>query len=150
MTRFRMNPLFPVQPVRNELDHWFSDFFPGSSRLGESVWQSDKKFPAVNVWENEGQLFAEAELPGLTQDELTITVMGNELTIKGERPEVEQEGATFHRRERGVGSFTRVVRLPVEVDSAKVSADLRDGVLLVTLPKAEAARTRKIPIGCAN
>ncbi len=100
----------------------------------------------MNVWEDSEHLFVEAEVPGLKADDLDITVVGDELTLKGQRPEESQTDSAFHRRERGVGSFTRVVRLTSEVDADKVHAALNDGVLLLTLPKAEVAKPRKIQV----
>jgi HSP20 family protein len=99
------------------------------------------------VWEEKDQFYAEAEVPGFKTDELDISVVGNELTIKGNRQDPSPEkDTTFHRRERGIGTFTRVVRLAVEVDATRVEASLRDGVLLIKLPKSEAARPRKIDV----
>lgn len=103
-------------------------------------------YPSINLWEQGDNLYVEAEIPGVKAEELEISVVGNELTLKGRRAPAAEDAATFHRRERGVGSFTRVVRLPVEVDNAQVQASLNDGVLLVTLPKHEAAKPRKIKV----
>jgi HSP20 family protein len=103
-------------------------------------------FPAVNVWEDENNLFVEAEVPGLKAEDLDVTVVGDELTIKGERTEDGPAEGAFHRRERGVGSFTRIVRLTSEVDADRVQASLAEGVLLLTLPKAETAKPRKIKV----
>jgi HSP20 family protein len=88
----------------------------------------------------------ELELPGVKSDELELSVVGDELSIKVERPEVEREGAMYHRRERSVGSFARVLRLPIPVNPDRVEAELRHGVLSITLPKAESARPRKIQV----
>lgn len=103
-------------------------------------------FPALNVWEQGDELYAEAEIPGLKGEDLDITVVGNELTIKGQRQEAPIDGSVFHRRERGAGAFTRVVRLPAEIDASKVQATLHDGVLTLKLPKAESAKARKIQV----
>ena len=81
---------------------------------------------------------------------MEITVVDNEQSIKIDRPEVEQEGVTYHRRERSVGTFNRVLRLPVEVDADRVSAELRNGVLAIELPKVESARPRKIQVTAAR
>jgi HSP20 family protein len=102
--------------------------------------------PAVNLWETEDAIHVELELPGLKSDQVEISVVGNELSVKVERPDVEEEGTTYHRHERPVGSFTRVLRLPAEVDAERVEAELTRGVLTITLPKAEAARPRKIRV----
>jgi HSP20 family protein len=106
----------------------------------------NRPFPAVNAWDEGDDIVAEAELPGLKGEEVDISVLGSELTVKGERKPVTEEGTSYHRRERGTGSFTRVLRLPVEVDAEKVQATLRDGVLTVRMPKAEAAKPRKITV----
>jgi len=102
--------------------------------------------PAVNLWETDNAVHAELEVPGLKGDELDLSVVGNQLTIKVERPETVEDGVTYHRRERPVGSFTRIVRLPSPVAAESVSAELKNGVLTITLPKAEAARPRKIEV----
>ena len=102
--------------------------------------------PAVNVWEQGEALLVEMEVPGIKNDQVDVSVAGGELSIKIDRAEVEQENVKYHRRERPVGSFTRVLRLPVEVDADRVEAELRDGVLKITLPKAEAAKPRKINV----
>jgi HSP20 family protein len=106
--------------------------------------------PAVTVWETGEELVAEMEVPGLKSDQIDISVVGGELSVKIDRPDLEQPGVTYHRRERPVGSFTRVVRLPVEVDAARVEADLRDGVLTIRLPKAASAKPRKIAVTSAS
>lgn len=105
-----------------------------------------RAFPALNVWEQGDDFYAEAELPGLKSEDLDITVVGNELTLKGQRKEEPEQGNVSHRRERGVGTFTRVVRLPVDIDASKVQATLHDGVLTLKLPKAESAKARKIQV----
>ena len=83
-------------------------------------------------------MFVEAELPGVKHEDLEISVVGNDLTLSGQRAESQEPDATYLCRERAAGTFTRAVRLPVEFDAASVSAALNNGVLLTTLPKAEA------------
>jgi HSP20 family protein len=102
--------------------------------------------PAVNVWEKPEALIVEMEVPGVESNQIDMAVVGNELTIKVEQPTAPEQEVTFHRRERPAGAFSRVLRLPIEVAADKVEADLRNGVLTITLPKAETARPRKIPI----
>jgi HSP20 family protein len=106
--------------------------------------------PAVNLWEDEETILVEAELPGLKSDQLDISVRGEELTLKVQRPETVEQGVRYHRRERPVGSFTRVVQLPAEVDADHVQAELHDGVLRITLPKAAEAKPRKIEVAAAK
>lgn len=130
--------------LRGEMDRLFDNFFGPST---ESVPRTTQLFPALNVWEGAGALYVEAELPGIRNDDLDISVVGQQLLIKGRRPDFQpDEGVSFHRRERGVGEFVRVIELPVEVDADGVEAKLADGVLLITLPKAEAAKPRKIEV----
>jgi len=138
----RTNAFYPMTQLRGEVDRLLGDFF-GTPAVPAGV------YPPMNVWEENETLFAEAELPGFRNEDVDISVVGNELTIKGARPEANwDEGKpTFHRRERGVGTFTRVLRLPVEINAEKIEAELRDGVLTIRLPKAEAAKPRKIAIG---
>lgn len=104
-------------------------------------------FPLVNLWEDDVNVYAECELPGMELDALEIQVTGGSLlTIKGGRGQPEQPGGVWHRQERGFGAFTRVLELPVDVDPDRVEARLAHGVLTVTLPKAEAARPRRISV----
>jgi len=120
--------------LRNELDQIF-----------EGPRQEDL-YPALNVWEDEGSYTAEAELPGFRLEDVEVNVRGSELSISGERKPEEKEGMTWHRRERGFGKFHRALEFPLPVDAEKVQASLKNGVLTVTLPKAEAAKPRKIQV----
>jgi HSP20 family protein len=131
----------PVSTLRSEVDRLFGDYF------GQAPAAAVRAFPALNVWERDDELFVEAELPGLKSDDLDISVVGQQLVIKGRRADFEPaEGVSFHRRERGVGDFMRAIELPVDVDANRVEAKLTDGVLLIRLPKAEAAKPRKIQV----
>lgn len=103
-------------------------------------------FPALNVYEDEGNVYAEAELPGLKLEDLDVSMTGSELTIRGKRQINVPEGATSLRRERLVGEFERSIELPLDIDVENVSASLTNGVLLITLPKAKTAQPRKIQI----
>lgn len=137
-----MTSRHPVDELRREVNQLISGFF-GNTPDGTA--QRTVR-PALNVRETEDAVEVELETPGVTNDQTEISVTGNELTIKVERPEVEQEGVTHHRRERPVGSFTRVLRIPVDIDGSRVEATLRHGVLTVRLPKSEAAKPRKIEV----
>jgi HSP20 family protein len=104
-------------------------------------------FPALNLWQDESGVYAEAEVPGMDLNDLEIFVTGgNQLTIKGERYQPKLEKGTWHRQERGFGSFSRVVNLPVDVNAEKVEARLVNGVLTISMPKSEAAKPRKITV----
>ncbi|HTQ39298.1 MAG TPA: Hsp20/alpha crystallin family protein [Pirellulales bacterium] len=138
--------VYPLQQLRDEVDRLFTNVITHPTVSSAARLVTGRGFPAVNVWEDSDNLFVEAEVPGVKPEQLDVTVVGNELTIKGQRPEEQQGDAAFHRRERGQGAFTRIVRLSSEVNADNVHAELNDGVLLLTLPKAEAAKPRKIKV----
>ncbi len=102
--------------------------------------------PPVNIWEDSEAYFVELEVPGLKADQVELSVAGNELSIKLHWPEPKEEGVTYHRRERRAGDFSRVVQLPGEVQADAVQAELQYGVLKIRVPKAAAAKPRKIVV----
>ena len=139
------NPVMPFAQMHNHLNELFNSVFNDSARFAptEAIARST---PPMNVWE-EGNCFRiEAELPGYTMSDIEVTVLGDEVTIKGERPVKEQSDVTYLRRERTGGSFVRTWSLPGDVNADGVEATLRDGVLLITLPKHEKALPRKIEV----
>ncbi len=104
-------------------------------------------FPPLNVFETDESFVVEAELPGFTMGDLEISMLEGELTILGKREEKLPENVVQHRRERaGSTEFKRVLKVNAPVDSEKVSAKLEHGVLTIELPKAEAAKPRRIDI----
>ena len=136
-------PLAPFNELRREMERLFDGFAVG---LGDLPFRRTAVYPALNIWDAGEALCVEAELPGIRQDDLEIFALGNELTIKGRRTPLEGKTHTYHRQERGTGEFTRVVTLPAEVDSDKVEASLKDGILTLRLPKAASAKPRKIAL----
>jgi len=134
----------PFSQFHREMDRLLSGFpWDGSAPLWPMALRGQ---PAVNFWESGDAFLFEMEVPGVNNDQIDVSVVGDELTIKVERPEAEPDGVTCHRRERPVGSLARVIHLPGEVDAGKVEAELRNGVLTLRLPKSEAAKPRKIPV----
>jgi HSP20 family protein len=104
-------------------------------------------FPPLNLFEDDGNFYVEAELPGMTQEQIEITVAeGDQLTIAGQRQPVAVPGSVWHRQESGSGRFSRTVTLPVVVDSSKVEACCQDGVLTITLPKSAMAKPRRVAV----
>jgi HSP20 family protein len=103
-------------------------------------------YPALNAWEDGDHVYLEAELPGMTMDDVELLACGNEVTINGERKIAEQENAAYHRRERTAGRFSRTITLPWEVNCDKAEAKLTDGVLSVRLPKAETSKPKRVQI----
>ncbi len=102
-------------------------------------------YPRINLREDADHLYLEALLPGIDVKTLDMTVLKNTLTIAGERRNGVDK-VTWHRRERGTGRFLRTIDLPADIEAEKVKADYREGVLHVTLPKAETARPKRVEI----
>jgi HSP20 family protein len=116
----------------------------GRSAGSESptVWQ-----PTVDVEEQPEKYIVRAELPGMKLEDIKITVKDDQLVIRGEKHrEVEKKDTTYHRVERAYGQFERTFTLSHQVQSDRIEAMYRDGVLEVSIPKAEEARAREIPI----
>jgi HSP20 family protein len=104
-------------------------------------------YPPVNVWDDNENIYLGAELPGITRENLEITITdGNRLTLKGQRQPAEVGPTTWHRQERGFGSFSRTLTLPVLVDADRVEAHLELGDLRVKLPKSPKAEPRRIEV----
>jgi len=120
------------------------------NRLFEGVdrgWAPVAGFPAINVWLNEEGAVVTAELPGVDVKDLEINVVGETLTLSGERKAEDlPKDSVVHRQERGIGKFTRTVDLPFSVESNKVQATLEKGILRILLPRAEKDKPRKIAI----
>ena len=134
----------PFHQLRDEVDRLMTGFLgPAADGLWPTMFRGQ---PAVNVWEKDDALMVEMEAPGIKSDEVDVSVAGGELSIRINRPDTAEEGVKYHRRERPVGSFSRVLRLPMEVDADRVEAELRNGVLSITLPKADSAKPRKINV----
>lgn len=140
------NGMNPLEQLRGEVDRLFGNWWERVSPWVDSPGRGGGSFPPLNVWEDDTNLYVEAEIPGLAMEAIEILAAGRELTIKGERKDPQEADVLYHRRERGVGAFTRVLRLPADVDTQKVEASLKAGVLTLTLPKAEAAKLRKIQV----
>jgi HSP20 family protein len=127
--------------LQEEMDRLYGRFANGVREYAPGV------YPPLNLWEDDSNLYVEAELPGFDHSGLEMYVTGdNQLSIKGTRNAPEMEGGTWHRQERGYGSFGRLMDLPTAVDSHRVSAEFKDGVLTITLPKKEEAKPRRIEV----
>ena len=133
----------PFRGFRNQLDSLFEDWF-GRSMGGTLA-------PRVDVSETSKELTLKVELPGVDEKDIDVSLSGNQLTIKGEKKTEHEEkkdgeeGRVFHRVERSFGAFQRTMTVPFDVESDKVSAEFKDGVLTVTLPKPEGAREQPQP-----
>jgi len=136
------NDFAPLFRLQNEMNRWMENFFEDAP----AVRPYGSRYPALNTWEDGDNAWVEAELPGLGLEDIEVLVSGGEVTINGERKLGEPQGATWHRRERSHGRFSRTLTLPWDVDADKVHATLRDGVLTVQLPKAETAKPKKVKV----
>lgn len=114
---------------------------------GEDGWFGSHSMPLVDIAETDSALEMKLDLPGVAPKEIDIQLNGSVLTISGERKE-EKEGKSkaYHRMERRIGSFSRTFTLPCPVEEDEVAAAYKSGVLTITLPKTEEAKTRKITI----
>jgi HSP20 family protein len=127
--------------MRSQLDELFA------GRTGAWPTLDPTGYPPVNAWEDGNAFYVEAELPGLSQEDLEITLPdATTLSIKGARKEPTLEGAKWQRRERAFGSFERTIGLPGAVDAENVEATSKLGVLTIKLPKAPELRPRKIEV----
>jgi len=106
-------------------------------------------YPRIDVREEAEQFTVTALIPGIDPKELEMTVLGNTLTLSGERRNGSPQNVTWHRRERGIGKFLRTIDLPAEIEADQVKAEFRDGVLTVILPKAAAAKPKRIAIAAS-
>jgi HSP20 family protein len=126
----------------------FDEAFRGIPSGGEEEWALGGAWaPAVDIYEHEGNLVLQAELPGVDPKHVDVRVENNVLTLRGERKfdsEVKRE--QYHRVERAYGTFSRSFTLPSVVDTGKIKAEFKDGVLRVTLPQREEAKPKQIQI----
>lgn len=142
--------------------HWqrrwdpFRDFQREVGRLFESLeplqsWRVVRQFPAINLYDAGDRYVLTAQLPGVAPTDVDLSITGETLTMRGERKRPEGVAdESYRRQERQFGRWTRTVTLPDRVDSNQVSATFSQGILTVTVPKAESARPRQITISAAG
>lgn len=128
----RWDPIRDLLAIQQRLDR----FAPGPTG-----WR-----PPVDLHETPDAYVLTAELPGVGRDDIEIRLHGDQLTLSGARPERAVPCEQYHRLERGHGAFSRTFQLPLPVDGASISADLRDGVLTVTCPKRTGTATRRVQV----
>lgn len=136
------DPFSEMNRLRREMDRIFGDY-----ASGRGIAPAAGVFPALNMSEDDSNLYVRAELPGVAPEDIEMTTKENNLILKGERKIApEGEKVSYHRRERDAGKFRRIISLPTWVDSDKVTAVCKNGVLTVTLPKAAEAKPRQISV----
>jgi HSP20 family protein len=143
MTLVTWEPMRGLTRLQDEMNRLWRDAVGTLDRPNAG----DRLFsPPVDIIEQGDNIVLVADVPGLTRDQIELSVENRALTISGERAPLQTEGAAVFHTERGYGKFSRVFSLPATVDVERISAEYREGVLRVTLPKAEAAKPRKIDV----
>ena len=145
MAIVRWDPVRELVVMQDRLNRFFDDF---GRRTDDDVMSRGDWMPAVDIYQSDAnEVVLKAELPGLEREDIDVKVENNTLTIKGERrQDVEVKKEHFHRVERSYGAFSRSFSLPSTIDSGKVRAEYRDGVLTVSLPLREESKPRQIQV----
>jgi HSP20 family protein len=140
LTRFE--PLREMMTLREAMDQLFDDAFTRPrSQGGVSI------IPPIDLYQTPDEVIVKVNLPGLKAEDVQISVTSDVLTLRGEfKQELEKKEATYHVLERRSGSFERSVMLPTDVQTEKAKADFEDGVLTISLPKAEAVKPKTITV----
>jgi HSP20 family protein len=137
------DPFAMVERLQDQINRAFNGSL--SDWTGLPSWGGG--FPSVDVYQDKDNVIVTAEVPGLEQKDVDLSITGSTLALKGEKKqESEVKEENYHRIERSYGSFQRVIDLPCEVDADKVKAKLENGVLTITLPKSEAVKPKQISI----
>jgi HSP20 family protein len=131
-----------------DLEREFRNFFEDSfTALPEKVAKEGSWLPSLDIAEDKDNLIIKADLPGVKQSDIDISISGDILTIKGERKKEEEvKDKNYHRIERFYGAFCRSLRLPQYVDTNKVKATYKDGVLEILIPKTEEVKPKQIKV----
>ncbi len=139
---FYRNPWSQLERMRQEMDR-----LNRNSNNDFATYPSSSAYPAMNITEDANNVYVRAEIPGLPANEPELFVEGDTLTIKGERkPGAVDEKGSYHRREIEYGRFSRAITLPTQINTEKVKAASKNGILTVTLPKAEEVKPKKIAV----
>lgn len=142
----RWDPLREMMNLRTQMDRMLSDWPNSIPGMGEGESGSMQRLP-LDVSENDQAYVVRASIPGISPEEMEISVQNNVLTIRGEtKGEEERQGDRWHLRERRTGQFQRTITLPNNVDSNQVGAVYENGVLTLNLPKSEEAKPRRINV----
>ena len=138
-------PFKDFDRMRREMDRLWDSFFEGGLR--RRTEEAVEWLPSLDIAETKNEIVVKAEVPGMDPKDIDISLSGGVLTIKGEKKQEKEEKETdYHLIERSYGSFTRLVQLPKEVQSDKISASYKSGILKITLPKSEEAKKKEVKI----
>ncbi len=145
----RWEPVREMMTLREAMDRLFDDAFTRPINLRDGGWSS----PAVDMYQTDDEVVVKAALPGFKADEVQINVTGDVLTLRGETKHEEEKASSpqgkdkaWHIREHRWGSFERSIALPTEVTADKAVADFENGILTITLPKAEEVKPKTITV----
>lgn len=139
----RWEPMREMMTLREAMDRLFDDAFTRPISLRDGGWSS----PAIDMYQTDDEVVVKAALPGFKADEVQINITGDVLTIRGEmKHEEEKKDRAWHIREHRWSSFERSVALPTAVTSDKANADFENGILTITLPKAEEVKPKTITV----
>lgn len=149
MKLVRWSPARDLLNIQDEMNRVMDRFF--SPELFEgSDFSTSRWLPNMDVQEDKDRFTISMELPGLSKDDVSLTVREGMLTIEGERKqEDEKEGVNYHRVERRYGKFLRSFQLPIRVQEDKIEAVFKDGILTVQIPKAEEVKPKQIAVKIA-
>lgn len=137
------NPFADFDHLRREMLRVLDSVAGGDDAHGASAGVS----PPINLGEDDSNFYIHAEVPGIKLADLSISALPNSVSISGKRETERENGkVSYHRRERADGAFSRTISLPTEIATDKVEARYADGILMLTLPKAEAAKARQIAV----
>ncbi|MFN3605270.1 MAG: Hsp20/alpha crystallin family protein [Leptonema sp. (in: bacteria)] len=142
-----MTPADYFTNFQRKIDEIFEEFFRDFGFPSSREWSNF--YPRIDVKDNKDKIIVEADLPGISEKELEVSVTKDSIVLEGEKKhEFEESKENYYRKERSYGSFKRVIPLPVEIDDTKVEAKFKNGVLTIILPKSEKAleNIKKIPI----
>jgi HSP20 family protein len=132
--------------MQKEINRMFDSFFRGSQIEDESLVPA-AWCPAVDIAEHDDEFVVKMELPGVSREDVKITMQNHVLLVHGEKKQdKESKGSNYHRVERSYGAFQRTFTLPATVRSEKIDANFADGILNITLPKAEEAKPERIEV----
>jgi HSP20 family protein len=139
------HPFEDIEKVRSEMDRLVDTFLFGVPQKGD-FWEEAEWLPAVDVAEMKNEIVVNVEIPGMNPKEFDISLSERVLTIRGEKKQDRVEGENYHLTERSYGTFSRSIPLPREVESDRISASYKNGILTVTLPKSEGTKRKEIKI----
>ncbi|MEO6908634.1 MAG: Hsp20/alpha crystallin family protein [Abditibacteriaceae bacterium] len=148
MSQFRYR-IYPLQSLVDPAEQYHSNLRQEKVLAPLQIQSALKALlPPLDVWEDSDAFYVTLETPGVKRENMTLSLQENILNIKGHKaPSQLRDGQTSRRRERGFGDFSRDILLPRDVQNDAVKAHLENGVLMVTLPKTESSKPRRIPIG---